>query len=133
MNEPEWERLGKLDDFPEGRGHSVIVRGESLAVFRQGSRVRVLRDRCAHMGAPLSAGCVEGERVRCSWHGWTFDLESGRSDRRSGAAVRVYEVSVRDDGVFVRMPSSVPAETGDATDGWFVWDPDAKTGSGGGP
>ena len=44
----------------------VLVRTESGAVF-------ALEDRCAHRQVPLHGGVVEGESIRCCYHGWTYD------------------------------------------------------------
>jgi 3-phenylpropionate/trans-cinnamate dioxygenase ferredoxin subunit len=76
-----------------------------------------IHDRCPHMGASMCEGTLCGtfvaaaptelvygrhDRViRCPWHGWEFDLESGRSllePRRYG--LKTYPVSV-EDGVVV--------------------------------
>ncbi len=35
--------------------------------------VRVLTDRCPHRNVPLSKGRIEGDTVRCFYHGWVFD------------------------------------------------------------
>jgi phenylpropionate dioxygenase-like ring-hydroxylating dioxygenase large terminal subunit len=48
----------------------VLVRPKSGPVF-------ALEDRCAHRQVPLHAGVVEGEAIRCCYHGWTYD-GSGR-------------------------------------------------------
>ena len=34
-----------------------------------------LRDNCPHRGAPLSEGRIDGERVECCYHGWTFGTD----------------------------------------------------------
>lgn len=44
----------------------ALVRTESGALF-------ALEDRCAHRQVPLSKGAVSGERLRCGYHGWTYD------------------------------------------------------------
>ena len=44
----------------------VLVRARSGAVF-------ALEDRCAHRQVPLHAGVVDGETLRCCYHGWTYD------------------------------------------------------------
>ncbi len=48
----------------------VLVRPKSGAVF-------ALEDRCAHRQVPLSKGVVNGDSVRCCYHGWSYDA-SGR-------------------------------------------------------
>jgi vanillate O-demethylase monooxygenase subunit len=44
----------------------VIYRGES-------GRYVALDDRCCHRGAPLSMGRIEGDCIRCMYHGMKFD------------------------------------------------------------
>lgn len=57
---------------------AVSMAGRHLALFRDSSgRPQGVEDRCAHRGAPLSAGCVVGDTLRCPYHGWTYD-GSGR-------------------------------------------------------
>jgi len=88
--------LGPIGDFPVGQLCRVEVEKRALAVVRSEEGVYVLRDTCPHQGAPLSGGhltgyvppCqpgakidIEAERgmVVCPWHGWEFDLKTGRS------------------------------------------------------
>jgi 5,5'-dehydrodivanillate O-demethylase oxygenase subunit len=57
-------------------GHAVPIRlmGEDLTLYRGESGVpHVLAFRCAHRGMQLSAGWVEGDCLRCSYHGWMYD------------------------------------------------------------
>jgi len=45
-----------------------------IVVFRTArGEVSALLDRCPHRNVPLSLGSVEGERLRCGYHGWAFD------------------------------------------------------------
>jgi vanillate O-demethylase monooxygenase subunit len=56
--------------------------GQSVALYRTASgAVAALENRCPHRGAPLSIGRVDGEVLRCGYHGIEFD--------RSGSCVRV--------------------------------------------
>ena len=34
-------------------------------------------ERCSHFGGPLAEGQLEGESVRCPWHGSRFALADG--------------------------------------------------------
>lgn len=62
------------------RGKTIATRyaGHPIALVRpmEGS-VFALEDRCAHRQVPLSKGQVEGEAVKCCYHGWAY----GRSGR----------------------------------------------------
>ncbi len=113
--------IGSIDDFEAGRPRRIEAGGRALMVVRRDRRFFALRDICPHQGAPLSAGRVDGaalpcrpgeeisygrlgEILTCPWHGWQFDLETGRAlvepDR---FRVRVYPVSVAGRRVVVQM------------------------------
>ena len=100
------------------RENVLLVRlgGREIGVLRDpDGRLYAVRNRCPHHGAPLCRGRIRereagspgtyepsGRRVlRCPWHGWEFDLESGRclDDERLRAAV--YAVDVVDGRVVV--------------------------------
>ncbi|MFJ7905242.1 Rieske 2Fe-2S domain-containing protein [Streptomyces sp. NPDC096198] len=74
----DWHTLGDLADFPVGapvRGH---LHDEPVVVLREASgTIRVLADRCSHMGGPLSEGELIDGCIRCPWHGSTFRLADG--------------------------------------------------------
>jgi phenylpropionate dioxygenase-like ring-hydroxylating dioxygenase large terminal subunit len=52
----------------------VWLAGVPLVLFRTAAgEVGALRDECPHRRMRLSLGTVVGERLRCQYHGWTFD------------------------------------------------------------
>ena len=71
------------------------VDGTPVAIFNLDGEYFGLLDKCPHMGGRLSEGVqiglVEaprpgcyaykrrGEIVRCPWHGWEFDIRTGKS------------------------------------------------------
>lgn len=58
--------------------HAVSAAGRHWVLFRDAAgAVHALADRCAHRGAPLSAGRICGGQLRCPYHGWLYD-GSGR-------------------------------------------------------
>jgi phenylpropionate dioxygenase-like ring-hydroxylating dioxygenase large terminal subunit len=52
---------------------AVRLLGEDWVVARLGATVAAFPDRCPHRMAPLSAGRIEGDVLRCGYHGWCFD------------------------------------------------------------
>ncbi len=51
----------------------VSCKGISVVLFRSGNHLRALKDQCPHRGLPLSMGCVDGDSIICSYHGWRFN------------------------------------------------------------
>jgi 3-phenylpropionate/trans-cinnamate dioxygenase ferredoxin subunit len=87
--------VARAAEIPPGGRKLVSVRGRDVALFNVGGEFFALLDRCPHQGGSLCrgklVGLVEGdgpgryrysrqsEIVRCPWHGWEFDLRTGRS------------------------------------------------------
>ena len=42
----------------------------------------------------------------CPWHGWEFDLETGRALFDDRVRVRTFEASVEGDAILLRRPAS---------------------------
>jgi nitrite reductase/ring-hydroxylating ferredoxin subunit len=76
-----WHDLCGLGELPDGHPVRRQLGYLSLLVYRQGSEVSVLSDRCSHLGGPLHQGriVVEGGSacVACPWHGSTFVIADG--------------------------------------------------------
>jgi 3-phenylpropionate/trans-cinnamate dioxygenase ferredoxin subunit len=112
--------LGAAAEFAAGSLRRVEVEGRALVVLRQGEEFFALRDRCPHQGAPLSAGhlggtplpCRPGEPVEygrlgevltCPWHGWEFDVRTGRALANPQARVRAYPVRREGERLLVEL------------------------------
>lgn len=87
----------------------VIYRGES-------GRYIALDDRCCHRGAPLSMGRIEGDCIRCMYHGMKFDengicVEIPGQDRiPKTMKVRRYPVAERNHLVWIWMGDAALAD-----------------------
>lgn len=109
----DWQKIGTVREFDSGKPRSVRLGDRRVAVFHVGRQWFALEDVCPHMRARLSEGSVHGCQVTCSWHGWTFDLRSGRSLTKSWARVRTCPVRIENDEVWLG-PLSDPHPAGDA-------------------
>jgi nitrite reductase/ring-hydroxylating ferredoxin subunit len=101
----------RTEELPPGERKIVTANGRSVGVFNVGGRYYALRNRCPHRAAPLCLGRVrglvvsdgpygvrlerEGEIIACPWHGWEFDITTGRSHfNPHKLRVRTYDVTV---------------------------------------
>ena len=87
--------VAALDELPPGSRKLVSVKGRAIVVFNIAGELFALVDRCPHRGGSLCegklTGLVEssepgryrfsrrGEILRCPWHGWEFDIRTGKS------------------------------------------------------
>ena len=67
-------------ELKRGRTKAATLCGRDLVLWRGDAGVARAADAyCPHMGAHLALGCVDGNGLRCFFHGWRFGA-SGRCD-----------------------------------------------------
>ena len=71
-----WQPAALSEELtPERPVVRVTLMGERLVLFRdEAGELGLLEFRCAHRGADLSFGRREDGGLRCSFHGWLFDV-----------------------------------------------------------
>ena len=73
-----WYPLAWSHEVKPGKALAARFAGDPIVLFRNTSgEVFALEDRCAHRQVPLSLGLVEGDAIRCAYHGWRY-AGSGR-------------------------------------------------------
>ncbi len=99
----DFEKVGALADFEEGKGRALAVNGRMVAVFRKADRFYAIDDLCPHMGASLAEGHLDGETVTCPWHAWRFCIKDGTWEDNPRIKVDAFEVKVDGGDVWVRV------------------------------
>src|SRR4030095_9817450 len=103
----------------------LLYKGES-------GKVVALKDRCCHRGAPLSLGRLEGDCIRCMYHGLKFDPTGkciqipGQDNIPAKLGVRSYPVVERDHLVWIWMGEPELANPDDILDFPYLRDPQWK-------
>jgi nitrite reductase/ring-hydroxylating ferredoxin subunit len=118
--------VATVDDIPPGKRMLVKVMGREIGIFNVEGEYFAVGNRCPHEGASLCKGRLvglaessepgsyqfsrRGELLRCPWHGWEFDLRTGKSrcepDR---TRVRSFDLKVESGGSLVE--GALQAET----------------------
>ena len=114
--------IAAVDEIPPGTRKLADVNGRAIVVYNLGGEFFALNNRCPHRGGSASstasrpAWCSRltpgeycysrpGEMVKCPWHGWEFDIRTGKSwCDPSRVRVRQYPVSVRAGAELVEGP-----------------------------
>ena len=81
----------------------MVVGGQPVALFNLEGTFHALAGRCPHRGGPLGQGFLDGSRVSCPWHNYTFEVTTGENVVSADLAVARYEVKVEDGRVFVKV------------------------------
>jgi len=70
-----WQPVALVDEMQGERPvKAVTVLGESLVLFKAENKYGLIERHCAHRGADLAYGRLEDGGLRCSFHGWLYDV-----------------------------------------------------------
>jgi phenylpropionate dioxygenase-like ring-hydroxylating dioxygenase large terminal subunit len=69
-----WHPIALGEEVAKGKARAVRVLGEDLTLYRGDSgEPHLIGGRCAHRCTVLHTGVVQGEQIRCMYHGWRYD------------------------------------------------------------
>ncbi|WP_442485529.1 Rieske (2Fe-2S) protein [Aeoliella sp. SH292] len=75
---PHWVEVADAHDCPPGSCIEVVVGDAIVVIANVDGEFHAMDGICAHQGGPLAAGRLEGCTLTCPWHGWQYDVRSGR-------------------------------------------------------
>jgi 5,5'-dehydrodivanillate O-demethylase len=69
-----WLPVLASSELRPGCSRAVRLLGEDLIAYRTtGNELGLVCERCPHRGTSLRLGIVDGEGIRCPYHGWKFN------------------------------------------------------------
>lgn len=111
--------VARASEITPGERRFVEVKGHSIGVFNVNGGYIAVLNLCPHELAPVCRGRVggttlpsqpgqfcwgrEGEILACPWHGWEFDLLTGKALADQRVRLRRYPVTVTDDTLYVTL------------------------------
>jgi len=99
-------RAAKSSEIPVGTIHEFQLEGKIIAIANVEGKFHGISNTCLHRGGPLGQGTLQGAVVTCPWHGWSYDVTSGKLSHNQAAGVPCYTVEVRGDELFVEIESA---------------------------
>ncbi|PHS12993.1 MAG: ferredoxin [Blastopirellula sp.] len=98
-----WISLGSIEQFAAESATEVVVGTSIVAVIQVEEQFFAIDGICAHQGGPVGKGQMCGHVVTCPWHGWQYDVRSGKHEL-SEIHQQSFEVEIRDSELWINMP-----------------------------
>ena len=113
--------VGAASELADGE-HRIVAVGElEVGIFRLGDRFVAYENRCPHHGGPVCQGKLfngveeiimpdqtsrglrfsKERHVVCPWHGYEFNLDTGRHPGDARVRLRSIPVRVVDGGIYI--------------------------------
>ena len=96
-------KVASIHDIPEGEVRKVEANGIEIALSHVDGAFHAVQHQCPHKGGPLGEGFLEGGVLNCPWHGWRFDVTTGKSKYYEKIKIKTFPVSVQGEDVFVEV------------------------------
>jgi len=94
-------RAAKKDEVPAGSIREFQLEGKTIAVANVAGKLFAINNVCLHRGGPLGQGELDRQIVTCPWHGWQYDITTGKLVTNPAVGVETYPVEVRGEDIFV--------------------------------
>ncbi|MQA01948.1 MAG: Rieske 2Fe-2S domain-containing protein [Streptosporangiales bacterium] len=113
------------DDVAERDRVLIDAGGVEIGIFKVKGKFYAYENRCVHQGGPVCRGDVLGRweehldeggqvvgadfstehiDIACPWHGWEYDVETGKNIADPRFRLRSFDVVVRDGDIFITIP-----------------------------
>ncbi len=104
---PDWIPIAEASECPPGTSIERVADGRMVAIANVDGTLHAIDGLCPHQGGPLGTGELCAAVLTCPWHGWQFDVTTGR--HRVSATVRqaVHDVREREGRIEIRFNGGV--------------------------
>jgi 5,5'-dehydrodivanillate O-demethylase len=91
-----WQPIYHSVDLIAGRAVPLRIMNETFTLYRgETGEVFLVEARCPHRGMLLSAGWVEGNALRCFYHGWKYESDGRCSEQPADESRFCDKISIR--------------------------------------
>src|SRR6266545_6043757 len=97
-----WHPIHRAEELRAGQAKPIEIMSERFTLYRdENGAPHVVDFRCPHRGTQLSAGWIEGDAIRCMYHGWKFNaagqcIEQPAEEKSFAAKIRIRSCPTRE-------------------------------------
>jgi nitrite reductase (NADH) small subunit len=103
MGEREFHAVARVEDVPPGTVKTVYAGDEAIALANVENEFYATQHACLHLSGPLGEGALEDHVLTCPWHGWQYDVRTGKNEFDLAIELKTYDVRVEDGEVKVAL------------------------------
>lgn len=93
----------RREEVPAGTIREVHLDQRTIALANVDGRFYAIDNACLHRAGPLGKGNLSGSVVTCPWHGWTYEVTTGRVTFNPEMQVKTFPVEERGDEIWVDL------------------------------
>jgi len=80
--------------------------GKTICIGKRDDGLHACTDKCPHAGGIMADGYMDATgNIVCPIHRYKFNFSNGRNTSGEGYYLKTYPVELREDGVYVGLPS----------------------------
>jgi len=103
---PKQIAIAHINDIKLNSTKKFIIENTPILVTNLEGDFFAINDLCTHEDSSLALGCLRGEYVDCTLHGSRFSVKTGIPiDEPATEAVQTYPLTIKDDTLFIEIPS----------------------------
>jgi nitrite reductase/ring-hydroxylating ferredoxin subunit len=107
--ETEWIEFASTAELHDKKVIVKWIANHEVAVTFRDGFIRAFSNVCPHKGGPLHEGPWTSDgQIRCPWHGYQFDLKTGRCLGRPDLTVRLFHWREQDGKILITFGSAKP-------------------------
>jgi nitrite reductase (NADH) small subunit len=103
MAEAVFRNVARVKDIRPGTVRSVQVGDQEIAIANVDGEFFATQHACLHLHGPLGEGRLEGKTLSCPWHGWQYDVRTGKNEFDRAIQLQTFEVRVEGGEVQVAL------------------------------
>jgi nitrite reductase/ring-hydroxylating ferredoxin subunit/multimeric flavodoxin WrbA len=104
----------KLSDLPKESQQIINFQNTKVLILHYDDQITAIGNACLHKGGPLGKGIItkhsEGLCIQCPWHGWEYNIKTGKAPDGYLDQQSVYDVKIHDDQILLSEQPIVRAK-----------------------